>query len=341
MGELYAFVPGEVPVLAKMSLADAWIAFERSCKARRLSTKTIKGYQYWLDDFTTFVCEDMGLGAEELFVSTIKRSHVEEWLIIWQGVTSERTGKPISSETLSKGFTVLRTFFNWLVEFDVLYRSPMLKMKKPRVTHRPVEVLPKESLVKMLAVCQGDGLVGLRDMAMILMLWDTGCRRAELLSMQRQDLDLTDRSIMVHGKGDKYRKVFFGQLTLSAVGAYVDARDRSEAFDLPELWVSFRANRLRYETGMACGDGVGAMLARRALEAGIAHVHPHQLRHSFAHYFLKTGGQESDLGSLLGWSSPVPTMLKRYAASLAVARSQKAHRRFGPGDQLIGIDVTE
>ncbi len=84
--------------------------------------------------------------------------------------------------------------------------------------------------------------------------------------------------------------------------------------------------------GVLSDSAVQLMVRRRGREAGIEHVHPHLFRHAAAHYWLAAGGQESDLMSQMGWSSP--QLMRRYARSTRAERAHAAHKRLSLGDQL-------
>jgi site-specific recombinase XerD len=291
---------------ALLSLRDS---FELHLAADR-SPKTSVIYLHALDHLIAHL-ESKGMPTG---TRAVKREHVESYF-------AERRAQ-VAPATLSIEFRALQQFFRWAAEEDEIDRSPMEKMKAPRVPDSPVPLVPVDDFRKLLKTATGREIVDRRDVAIMLMLFDTGIRRGELAGLKLVDVDLKDRLAYVTGKGGHTRAVRFGTKTAVAVDRYLRLRKGHRHADSEALWIG--------QDGPLTVSAFGQMIAKRAAAAGIARVHPHQFRHGFAHAWLADGGQEGDLMRLAGWKSR--QMLGRYGASAADERARAAYR--SPADKL-------
>ena len=151
-----------------------------------------------------------------------------------------------------------------------------------------------------------------------------GMRR--LRGSYRMEVDLDDDVAIVTGKGRRPRTCPFGSRTAQALDRYLRARSRHPHAQLPALWLGANGRAAMTDNGIA------QMIRKRGRDAGIEGLHPHMLRHTFAHAWLAQGGGETDLMRLAGWKSR--QMLNRYGASAADQRAREAHRHHGLGDRL-------
>jgi site-specific recombinase XerD len=285
------------------TLVESW---QVSLAAQGKSPNTISVYIPSVRHLIAFL-SDSGMPTA---ASRITREHIEMFI-----ADQLEQHKPA---TASVRYRSLDQFFKWAQDEGEVRDNPMRNMRPPRVPEDPVPVICEDDLGALLAACAGTWLEDRRDAAMIRFFIDTGCRLGEVTKLRLEDVDVKTMTATVKGKGSRTRTVAFTAKTAEAISRYMRVRQRQRLHtNNPRLWVGRK--------GPMSESGIQQIVSRRAEQAGIAHIHPHQFRHTAAHRWLANGGNETDLMTLNGWRSR--QMVSRYAASAASQRAIEAYRR--------------
>ena len=290
-----------------MSPDDLAVSWARSLTARNLSPNTISSYLLSLRLLTEFCDVDP---------AEMRREHVEKFIA--------HSLETRSVNTAGVRYRSLAQFFNWLVAEDEAESHPMSRMSAPVAPEVPIPVVDDETLRRLLRATEGKGFYERRDTAIIRLFIDTPCRLSEIAYLDLSDIDWQASTITVTAKGSKILTQPFGPQSALALDRYVRVRRGHRSSRSNALWLGSRGPMTRW--------GLPQMLERRCAEAGIAKLHFHQLRHTFAHEWLKEGGSGEDLMRLAGWSSR--SMLSRYGAALADERARDAYRKRLPGERI-------
>lgn len=229
-----------------------------------------------------------------------------------------------SSSTAATRFRCLQQVYRWLVFEQYIDRSPMEAMTPPAIAEKVVPVLNDDELRLLVKACEGREFEDLRDRAIVLFMVDTGARLAEVTGLTNEAIDAKAQTVVLHGKGDRERRAYFSTTTAVALDRYRRGRRSHQWGRSPAFWLGAK--------GPLTDSGIAQLLRRRSVAAGIGKVHPHQLRHTWAHK-MKVGRMSDDeVMALGGWRSN--QMLGRYGASARAERARETYERIAPGDQL-------
>lgn len=315
---------GEQPFTVH-GLLPSW---DRSLRAKRRSERTRADY---LKDTTRFLDWLATEGHPTDDPNLITRRHIEAYIASELDRVSERTGKKIAPGSAASSYRRIQQFFAWLKAEGEITTDPFTELSPPALEEKPVPVIPVDDLRALLATCEGSSFGDRRDAAILRVFVDTGCRLGEIAGITVDDIDWRADAIRVYGKGpggNRPRDVPLGAKTVQALDRYVRVRARHRFAGSQWLWLGTRGKNLAQMTE----SGIYRMICRRAGEAGIGHIHPHQFRHTQAHRWKANGGQDDDLMQLMGWKSR--DMISRYGASAAAERARDAHRRMALGEEL-------
>lgn len=214
-------------------------------------------------------------------------------------------GKPLKKNTQSYYIIALRNFLKYLIKRDFNVLSPD-KIELPKIPSRQIEIIEYNDLERLLNAPNLSDLRGLRDKAILEVLFSTGLRISELCALNR-NLNFEKGEFTVRGKGEKLRMVFLSDSAKKAVKNYLDKRQDA---DEKALFISLTKSKNPKVIGRITPRTVQRLVDYYARKAGISErVTPHQLRHQFATDLLMGGADLRSVQELLGHANVSTTQV--------------------------------
>jgi integrase/recombinase XerD len=229
----------------------------------------------------------------------------------------------LSPRSVARRMAGLRAFCRYLKQEEVLPVDPLLDLQTPRLPQRLPHFLSLDEVDRLLRQPRLETPRGCRDAAMLEVLYATGLRVSELVSLPMSALHLAEGWIKVRGKGGKERLIPLGEQAVACIRAYLGgAREElMRGGRSPQVFVNGRGEGL---TRQACWK----LLRRYARQAGISKpMSPHTLRHSFATHLLEQGADLRSVQQMLGHSDISTTQIYTHVLE---ARLRSAYQRYHP-----------
>jgi len=257
------------------------------------SAKTAENYKLYLERFVEF--------TDNIQVGRITSETIRKYRL-WLNRYKNDNDDELATITQSYHLIALRGFLGYLSKRDITSLSPD-KIELPKVSRKQVTFLHYDEVARLLDAIPLDSEDGLRDRAIVELLFSSGLRVSELVNLNRDHVNTRRREFMVRGKGQKDRPVFIGEAAAQRVEEYVAAR----IDNLPPLFLSYSRNNLASTTGdyrRLTARSIQRIITKYARLAGITkHVSPHTMRHSFATDLLMNGADIRSVQSMLGHSN--------------------------------------
>lgn len=274
-GVMMNFDISEIPSgdLSRDDLLDQYVA---ALKVQSRSAKTIDRYTYVLER----MIKSVGVPCGRITVH-----HLRAYL-------AGEKERGIGDSTLEGIRQIFSAFFNWLQRESLIDKNPCANLGPIKCAKKKKQVYSDVDIEKLNQNCSC-----VRDRAIISFLGSSGCRISEVIELNRDAVDLDKLECVVHGKGDKERRVYMSPVAGMLIRDYLNGRKDEN----PALFVGRRGERLQ-------PGGVRCMLNRVAEAAGVEHVHPHKFRRTLATRLTRHGMPIQDVAAILGHDKLDTTM---------------------------------
>lgn len=278
-------------------LVEAYIRYLRA--ERSLSPFTLRNYRTDLSQFFRYLRQQEG--SAPLAVDRQAFRRYLAWLR-QAGMATASIGRRVST---------VRSFYKWIERSGRLAGDPLLGVRAPKGERRLPSYLTQEQLTALINAADGDSPQGLRDRAILELMYAAGVRLSEVVGLNLGDLDLREQAVRVWGKGSKERIVLIGRFAGQALGVYLQkgrpllARGGEQARQPEGQALFLNRDGLRLS-----GRSIQLLIRKYALRAGLdQRVFPHLLRHTFATHLLDNGAELRVVQELLGHAKADTTQI--------------------------------
>jgi len=232
-------------------------------------------------------------------------------------------GKGLSINTIARNLIALRGFYRFLRQENLVEKNPLTEVSTPKVWRKLPNVLTKEEVEALLAQPDERTLIGKRDKAMLEVLYATGLRVTELVSLKLGDVDLEAGFVVAFGKGAKERLVPMGKLARDKVREYLElVRPKLLHGKNTQFLFLIRSGKKMSR------QGFWKMIKKYVLKAGIhKNITPHTLRHSFATHLLDGGADLRSVQAMLGHSDISTTQIYTH---ITQEKLKEVYKRYHP-----------
>jgi integrase/recombinase XerD len=295
-----------------MDISSIIAAFLTHVRVERgLSANTVTAYRRDLVKFDDFAKK------RKLTLESVSRDNLVEFL-------ASLYRQKLESRTVARHLVTLRNFFRFAQLQELIATDPSLNLESPKIRRSLPGYLRLEEIERLLAQPDDKTPLGLRDHAMLDVLYSTGLRVSELISLRVMDLDTAVGCIRCIGKGDKERIVPIGKKALALVERYLrDARPKLIGKGKQALATTLFINRRGAPLSRV---GVWKILSAYGRKAGLrSSLTPHMLRHSFATHLLERGADLRSVQLMLGHSDISTTQIYTHVVEERLKQIYKAH----------------
>lgn len=248
---------------------------------RRLSAHTAKNYRRDIESLLRFAADRL---PGQLTAHDIRRG------------IAQLHGRGLDGRSLARMLSAWRGFYHYLARDHGAAHNPCIGIRAPKSAKRLPHALSPDEARQLMELASDDALV-VRDRAILELFYSSGLRLSELTGLSPEDVNFSDATVRVTGKGSKTRIVPVGSHAVQALQAWLAQRATLPQADAQALFVNLKGRRLGPRTVQSC-------VRARAQQQGIAaRVHPHMLRHSFASHVLQSSSDLRAVQEMLGHAS--------------------------------------